>query len=684
MEVTLGGDRLGSGNKNKIELHNYYRSTHNLSQRFTSTMGVGMCVPCLVIPALRGDVFDININGACRTIPTNAPLFSTFKMQVDIFECAVRLYQAILHNNPLFIGLKMKDVKFPLLAINAKRGENGLVNGKCADTSLMKYLGLSGIGRVQGAGEQTEMYRHINAIPALAYYDICKTYYSNKQEDNAYICSSQKTILEYNKFSEIKDDDDNEISFTQLPGDPVDRGAMSLYSGISGINGMSEQFSTEFSPFKITFFQTTTINEDKIYVRTFNNDGTTRYTGSLRMLSELNELAYTKTTSPYKSINIGFPNASVKGAQLFWTYEPSVESEQIKLTSFPLKNIDDMRMNILSAHTLGTPYVINYEYTDLPYGALVGMNSNGSTKNANELQGLFLKTYQADLFNAWVNTDWIDGENGIAEMTKIAVSDGAVYMDAMLLAEKTYNMLNRIAVAGGTYEDWQNVVYTESSRKHIESPIYCGGLSNEIVFEEIVQTTPTDGAPLGTLGGRGIAVKRKGGNVSIKCDEASYIIGIVSITPRIYYTQGNEFYLTEIKSMDDMHKPALDGIGFQDLIAERLLWSTTNLLPAGQIATRPRVGKVPAWIEYMTAVDKAYGEFCDVKKQGSMILGRHYEMDTRAGHYGEIMDATTYIDPAKYNYVFGKNDLLAQNFWVQIDFDIKARRLMSAKQIPNL
>ena len=35
------------------------------------------------------------------------------------------------------------------------------------------------------------------------------------------------------------------------------------------------------------------------------------------------------------------------------------------------------------------------------------------TAATNKLGGLVLKTYDSDIFNNWVKTDWIDGENGI-------------------------------------------------------------------------------------------------------------------------------------------------------------------------------------------------------------------------------------------------------------------------------
>lgn len=128
--------------------------------------------------------------------------------------------------------------------------------------------------------------------------------------------------------------------------------------------------------------------------------------------------------------------------------------------------------------------------------------------------------------------------------------------------------MNRVAVAGGTSEDYQDVVYEESHRRHIETPVWVGGMSKEIVFDEVIQTAPADGDPLGTLGGRGRTLEQsmKGGKLDIKVDEWSYIIGIVSLTPRQFYTQGNDWDMTEIDSIADIHVPGMDGIGFKILL----------------------------------------------------------------------------------------------------------------------
>ena len=57
----------------------------------------------------------------------------------------------------------------------------------------MKYLGISGIGNISGAANPCP--RDFNAIPLLAYWDIYKNYYSNKQEGNGYFVHTTPAIV---------------------------------------------------------------------------------------------------------------------------------------------------------------------------------------------------------------------------------------------------------------------------------------------------------------------------------------------------------------------------------------------------------------------------------------------------------------------------------------------------------
>lgn len=186
MKKTLGGDRLGSGNKMQVELHGFERSTHDLSYIWRSTMSSGTLVPFMTEVALPGDTFDIGLNCDIKTHPTIGPLFGSYKVQLDVFQIPMRLYHAALHNNKLGIGLKMAEIKLPKIALTANYTyesddiDNSNINSSC----LMSYLGIRGAGSIPlGMANQQRLF---NAIPFLAYWDIYKNYYANKQEEVGY------------------------------------------------------------------------------------------------------------------------------------------------------------------------------------------------------------------------------------------------------------------------------------------------------------------------------------------------------------------------------------------------------------------------------------------------------------------------------------------------------------------
>ena len=135
--------------------------------------------------------------------------------------------------------------------------------------------------------------------------------------------------------------------------------------------------------------------------------------------------------------------------------------------------------------------------------------------------------------------------------------------------------------------------------------------------------------------------KNKGGRIRVKIDEHSFIIGIASITPRIVYSQGNDWH-NNLKTMDDFHKPAMDGIGFQELITDQMAWYDTDVTETNDLKLKS-AGKQPAWINYQT-----YGNFAIENNEMFMTLNRRYEMVLEDPEIS-IDDLTTYIHPEKYN-----------------------------------
>jgi len=683
--VTIGGERLGSGKKMKAYLHNYERSTHDLSFVWRSTMAAGTLVPFLSIPALPGDTFDIDLNVDVLTHPTIGPLFGTYKIQLDVFQVPIRLYQGKLHMNMLGIGMEMQKVPFPQISMDASGIKTGLPidNQQINPSSILSYLGIRGLG-VHSTVPTSPVVRTFNAIPYLGYWDIYKNYYANKQEEIGVVIHKSTEpydpLITAVTLLNIQDLTTPGTSYavpavagaTQSAWEKI-KVTENTVCIIAGTNILTAWEPTDMG--LITSEAADTAKEIRLFSELFN-------------LFEINTVAGNIVCSnPNIQKWNTFPSSNfMKVGE--WEYYPNQAAgreEPPKLTTFPLTNIDDMRKLIL-ADTDDTPFIINYLRAapyGLPFTFSAQLDATTSYAAQYSQEGLGIKTYQSDLFNNWISTEWIDGPDGISELTAIDTSGGSFTIDELNMSKKVYEMLNRIAISGGTYDDWLDAVYTHQRNRSVENPMYLGGLIRNLVFQEVVSNAATTDAPLGTLAGRGkVGQKDKGGHITAKVDEPSYIMGIISLTPNIDYSQGNSWDMN-LQTMNDLHKPALDEIGFQDLVTDQMAWFDTLINPDLTIQYRS-AGKQPAWINYMTAVNKVYGNFAEQNEQMFMVLNRRYSPIFGGTAVSTIKDLTTYIDPSKFNHIFADTRLDAQNFWTQIHVGIQARRKMSAKIMPNL
>lgn len=659
--VTLGGERLGSGKKMKQYLRDYERSNHDLGYVWRSSMASGTLVPFMSELMLPGDTFDIDLNTDVMTHPTVGPLFGSYKMQLDVFTIPMRLYQAQLHNNKLGIGLDMSKIKLPQLFVRCNgidtESPTPIDIQQINPSSLMAYLGMRGAGQKSPTSALEYVTVTYNAVPYLAYYDIYKNYYANKQEEVGMFIDYEDRVEVIVNEMYVKDYNGNH-------GLPVIL-VSAVRLVVTGKNLNPDQIILFFE--KETVIETRSITESAILESDVTEDGIQTITFGI--MSAWYGWSLKEYSIPSNAV--GNPEPQVK--------------------SFPLENLDKMRETILSRIMDPSAFTITGydENAFAPYKNNLmpifddAKDGDSPMRSLLPMQGLALKTYQSDLFNNWLNTEYVDGTNGIAEVTGVDVSGGVLKLDTLNLAQKVYNMLNRIAVSGGTYYDWLEAVYSESGYGQAETPVYIGGLSKEIIFNPVISNSATEDQPLGSLGGRGQqSDKHKGGSMIAKVSEPSYVMGIISLTPRLDYSQGNKWDML-LKTMDDLHKPELDGIGFQDLITDQMAsWSTIGDNTGAR--EYKSAGKTPAWINYMTNVNRTYGNFADERNEMFMTLNRRYEWETEEDGIIKMKDLTTYVDPAKYNYTFAQVDRSAQNFWVQIAVNIHARRKVSARQIPNL
>lgn len=680
MKKTLGGDRIRSESKMEVYLPNFGRSSHNIGKIIRTSQACGTIVPYWCQIGLDGTTFYIDITTKVKTLPTTGPVFGSFKHQIDVFVIPIRLYIAALHNNALGVGLNMSKVLLPQFEVYSAHTsiyENDTNRGQVNPSSLLSYLGIKGFGH-----SSTNQYlRRFPAIFNLAYWDIFKNYYANKQEENAYVITGinhiWKQISIGDGVKELRTWTENSSQAYKI----APTAEKPLYLIIKFEENVSPEVVNEIQFLTNIPDSTQKLNELTKLGDSFVFERTDPEALGIREPSNPRKAAKVFAYKVKKTITIAY-NMDVAGNSPI----TMPNNQKIKLTSFQLKNIDDIRTEILAASSNSAYILSNIK---MPYGAatktieLPNYNRTQTYHSSNawfSQAGLAVKTYLSDRFNNWLNTEWIDGTTGgINAITAVNVSEGKLTMDALILQKKIFNMLNRVAITDGTYQAWREATYGIRSATLPESPIFCGGMQSEIAFDEIVSNSATDEEPLGTLAGRGVATMYKSGRgLKIKCTEPSMIIALGSITPRIDYSQGNKWW-TRLQNMDDFHKPTLDAIGFQELIAEEAAaWSTETT--DNYTHKYQSLGKQPSWIEYTTDVNETYGEFAAGMPLAFMCLNRVYEENSNH----TIGNASTYIDPTIYNSIFAESRLSSQNFWVQVAFDVTARRVMSAKQIPNL
>lgn len=711
--VTLGGNRLGAGNQMKQRLPEHGRSTHNLTRTWHSSIPVGLLVPCFKDIALPNDTWNIKIAANIFTKPTLGPMFSTFKFEVHVFYAPDRLYNGALHNNALGVGSKMETVKYPKIQWSTKLLSSisdiaDVDNAYFSASSLNAYMGFRCLPFSSGTTRQLIQKRGSFYI---MYADIFKNAYANKQETNAYVIASEKIeqAIQYVEVLNKKNQTTTKLLQGQRTFVTFASGARFIKEGMDiaelqwtyrvKVYGRNLDENLQLCVAKNTG-STATVYKYKIseaaVAGSIVNDGR----GSLTFEIDAASVMKAAGEDAEKALAMGTLNVSDDGNHKqfivqgsFGVEKAATESlqEMPVLKAFPLVNIDNARKAINSYNdgtavtitgTGGSSRYLNYA----PYVQNITTRSDGEYMAKTPLVGLLAKTYQADIFNAWLNGEFLNYENTpLGKKTLVSVNDGKFAIDSLLLAEKMFNLYNTINMQGGTYKDWRKAMWSVENVGGIETPMYIGGLSTEIYFQEVTNQAETAEGTLGSLAGRGRFGQMKGGKIRFKPKEEGMIMAIASITPRIAYCQGSPWW-GDMDNMQELHTPSLDGIGFEDLMSNQMAgWAenNSNNIPNWQASG---IGKVPAWIWYQTAVDEVFGDLAEETKQNYMVLTRNYEPEYMI--FGNekglrIKDSTTYIDPTKYNQCFADASLTAQNFWVGIKFEVECRREMSASLIPR-
>lgn len=653
MKTTIGSNRLGSGKKMQVMFDGYQRATFNLDKIVRTTASIGTLIPVYKNVGLPDDTWDIGTHMEVITGPTVGPVFGSLKGQIDWFTADFRLYNSYLHNNKLRIGNNISQVKFPIINLTAKPIDLSTVPdlnaAQISPSSIAAYMGIRGIG----IAPATNVERSFNAMGFLAYWEIYKQYYANLQENVGAVIHAGPVTPSVQTITTIDVYDAAGVPSWQLKKAPL----LSMYGMIKNGYLFQVDFSGTAPDLKQVMVNIMGLGQVSI----FDLCG-----GAINLV----------TSTRY----IGNFNASRWGnlTAINWDYSTNAQPVTVapSIATFPLENIDTMREEILAFAQTSLPFEINS--TDLAPYKYIWEQPNGIPNLLMAQEGLAIKTYLNDRYNNWLETESIEYINNASA---VSISGGKFTMDQLNFSQKMYDYLNKVAVSGGSYYDWLEAAYDSNIMRKSEMPVFKGGYIKNVVFQEVISNALSEDQPLATLGGIGRGARdHKGGHLVIKPTEPCYIMAILSFTPRIDYSQGNKWDML-LENMENLFKPPFNQIGFQDDTNEGRAWWSTNHNGADWVMTA--AGFLPAHIEYQTDVNETFGNFATGMSQSFMSMQRNYEHQVSSGVVS-IKDLTTYIDPVKYNQVFAQTAIDAQNLWVNIGFDIKCRRKMSAKIMPKI
>ena len=252
-------------------------------------------------------------------------------------------------------------------------------------------------------------------MPHLAYYDVFKNYYANKQEERFYIMGGSTiqnaTTIESEDF----------VGNIVLYGNDTLKCTSPSTVTITGTNVKLENIE------KVKYI----LDSNPIYIKL--RDAAGRYLWET-VSEEANKVVNRTQTGFYYQASRVLQGATGQSITLKGTTENITQGTvtEAYTSSFPLTEIDDLREYILSK---GRQQVRVGKDSDeklkslFLYPLLVSPNPEKEGTNQSipaivtlDMGGLCLKTYQSDLFNNWVNKEWVDGDNGINAITGVDVS----------------------------------------------------------------------------------------------------------------------------------------------------------------------------------------------------------------------------------------------------------------------
>ena len=212
-------------------------------------------------------------------------------------------------------------------------------------------------------------------------------------------------------------------------------------------------------------------------------------------------------------------------------------------------------------------------------------------------------------------------------------------------------------------------------------PEFIGGISRELSMRTVEQTIDQQGAnsqgqyaeALGSKTGIAGVYGSTSNNIEVFCDEESYIIGLLTVTPVPVYTQllPKDFVYNGLL---DHYQPEFDRIGFQPITYKEIC--PMNIVGDDDTKQLSKTfGYQRPWYEYIAKYDSAHGLFRTSMK--NFVMSRVFKGLPQLGQQFLL------VDPKTVNQVFSVTEYTDKIFGY-VKFNATARLPISRVAIPRL
>lgn len=273
--------------------------------------------------------------------------------------------------------------------------------------------------------------------------------------------------------------------------------------------------------------------------------------------------------------------------------------------------------------------------------------------------------------------------NSYAELAALATEQGSGFTIETLRYVNAYQKFLELNMRKGfSYKQIMQGRWDIDIRfDELLMPEFIGGISRELSMRTVEQTIDqqsetSQGQYAEALGSKtGIAgvYGSTSNNIEVFCDEESYIIGLLTVTPVPIYTQLLPKDFT-YNGLLDHYQPEFDRIGFQPITYKEICpLNADNSVSPGFL--EKTFGYQRPWYEYVAKYDSAHGLFrTDMK---NFVMHRTFSGLPQLGKQFLL------VDPDTVNQVFSVTEYTDKIFGY-VKFNATARLPISRVAIPRL